>query len=170
MKKSTNFLTLAAVTLLLVFSITSCTTKTEEAKEPVAEPVVEPTFDLATAKAEIVAANQEFMTLFAAADSVGLANLYTQDAKFMMNGAPAIFERKNIQSILSGIMNSGVSRVELKTIDVWGTEGLITEEGELSLFAGDAEVDQGKYLVLWKKEDGKWKLFRDIFNSNLPVE
>ena len=26
-----------------------------------------------------------------------------------------------------------------------------------------------KYIVLWKKAAGRWKLFRDIFNSNLPA-
>ena len=72
---------------------------------------------------------------------------------------------------MSAIMNSGITGVDLRTIEVWGTENLITEEGELSLFVGDTEADQGKYIVLWKKEDGKWKLFRDIFNSNLsPTE
>jgi ketosteroid isomerase-like protein len=30
------------------------------------------------------------------------------------------------------------------------------------------EIDRGKALELWKMEDGKWKLFRDIFNSDLP--
>jgi len=166
MKKSTIFLTLAAVTLFFVSSITSCNNKTEEATET----VVESTFNLTTAKTEIEAANKEFMVFFAASDSVGLANLYSQDAKFMMTGAPAISGRKNIQSILSGIMNSGISSIDLITIDVWGTENLITEEGELSLFVGDSIVDQGKYIVLWKKEDGKWNLFRDIFNSNLAPE
>jgi hypothetical protein len=67
-------------------------------------------------------------------------------------------------------MNSGISSVDLRTIDVWGTEDLVVEEGELSLFVGDKEVDQGKYIVAWKNEEGKWKLFRDIFNSNLPAE
>ena len=149
--------------LLFISSITSCNKKVEEAKET----VVEPTFNLITAKAEIVEANKEFMKLFSAIDSTGLANLYTNDAKFMMNGAPAISGKENIQSTFSAIMNSGVSGAKLTTIDVWGTENLITEEGSLSLFVGDDEVDQGKYIVLWKKEDGKWKLFRDIFNSNL---
>ena len=110
------------------------------------------------------------MAFFAATDSVGLANLYTQDAKFMNTGEPAITGRKNIQSALSGIMNSGITSVDLRTIGVWGTEDLITEEGEISLFVEEAEVYQGKYIVLWKKDDGKWKLFRDIFNSNLPAE
>jgi len=166
MKKTTKFLTLAAVTLLFFSSVTSCNKKAEETTETAAES----TFNLTTAKAEIVDANKEFMAFFAAADSVGLGSLYTQDAKFMMTGAPAISGRENIQPTLSGIMKSGISSVDLRTIEVWGTEDLIIEEGELSLFVGEAEVDQAKYIVVWKKEDGKWKLFRDIFNSNLPAE
>ena len=144
----------------------------EERKAVLAtETVAESTINLTPAKAEIVAANKEFMTFWAASDLVGLANLYSLDAKFMMHGAPATSGRTNIQSVLSGIINSGVSSVDLRTVDVWGTANQITEEGELSLFVGDKEVDQGKYIVLWKKEDGKWKLFRDIFNSNLaPAE
>jgi ketosteroid isomerase-like protein len=27
-------------------------------------------------------------------------------------------------------------------------------------------VDDGKYLVLWKKTDKGWKMFRDSFSSN----
>ena len=166
MKKSTNFLPLIAVTLLFVFSIISCNNKVEETTET----VTEPTFNLTTAKAEMVALSIEWMAFLAAGDSVGLANMYAQDAKFMMDGAPAISGRKNIQSTFSGMMKSGISRGDLIIIDVWGTENLLAEEGELSLFVGDTEVDQVKYIVLWKKEEGKWKLFRDIFNSNLPAK
>lgn len=166
MKKSTNFLTLVTVTILFVSSITSCNEKAKESKET----IVESTFNLSTAKTEIEAVCKEFMTFVAAADSLGLSNLYTQDAKFMMTGAPAISGIDNIQSTFSAIIKSGVSSADLRTIEVWGTEDLITEEGEYSLFAGETEVDQGKYLVLWKKVDGKWKFFRDIFNSNLPAQ
>ena len=166
MKNSVKLFTLITMTLLFVSSITSCNKKVEETKET----VVEPPFNLTTAKAEIIAANKEFMTYFAAGDSVGLANLYTLDAKFMNTGAPAVTGRKNIQSVISGIMNSGISSANLTTVEVWGTEDFLTEEGKVSLFVKESEVYQGKYLVLWKKDDGKWKLFRDIFNSSLPAE
>ncbi len=158
-----RYFTLIFATLLLASTITSCNYTAEVTKET----TVESAFNLEIAKEEIIDANKAFMTLFAAGDSIGLSNLYTKDAKFMMTGAPAISGTKNIQSTFSSIMKSGVSSVNLVTIEVWGTENLITEEGTLSLFVGDAEVDQGKYLILWKKEDGKWKFFRDIFNSNL---
>jgi len=166
MKTLTKTLTRLAIALLFAFSITSCK---EEVKETV-EIMPKPEFNLTTAKAEIIAANKIFSTLYAATDSVGLSNAYTQDAKIMMNGAPAISGRENIQSVLSSIMNSGVSNISLNTIEVWGMDGLVVEEGELSLSVGDDVVDKGKYLVLWKKKDGKWKLFRDIFNSNLAAE
>jgi len=30
-------------------------------------------------------------------------------------------------------------------------------------------LDKGKYIVIWKKVDGEWKYYRDIFNSDLPI-
>lgn len=154
---------LFAMLFLCIGITTSCKNQTEDTKEDVNEV---PAFNLETAKAEIIAANKTFAEAFAAKDSVGLANLYTKDAKFMMQGSPAIVGRANIQSVASGFMNSGIT-VDLETIDVWGTEDYITEEGQVSLYAGENKVDECKYIVLWKNVDGKWHLHRDIFNSNL---
>ncbi len=128
-----------------------------------------PKFDLTIAKQEIEEANRIFMDLVAKGDSVGLANSYTNDAKFMNAGAPAFVGRANIQKAMAGIINSGVTKVDLRLKEVFGTEDLIAEEGELTIYVKDAAVAEEKYIVLWKKEDGKWKLFRDIFNSNLPA-
>jgi len=163
MKKTTNHLKVSGLVLLLAFAVTSCSEKKHEETN---EPVTKSEFNLTNAKAEIEAANKEFMAFVAAGDSVGLANLYTEDAKFMSAGNPAVSGRKNIQSAMSGIIKSGITRVDLRLIDVWGTEDLLVEEGDLSLFVGDKNVSEEKYIVVWKKEEGKWKLFRDIFNSN----
>lgn len=150
--------TLIMATALVI----SCTPKTEEAATS--------TFDLVTAKAEIEQANKEFMALVAAGDSVGLANAYTADAKLMSGGAPSVIGKANIQSAIRGMFESGLTGIDLRLENVYGTEDLIAEEGELTLYAGDNVIGEEKYIVLWKKEDGKWKLFRDIFNSNMPVE
>ena len=47
---------------------------------------------------------------------------------------------------------------------------MLAEEG-IFTFAdkGGTALDKGKYIVLWKKEDGKWKLFGDCYNFDLPV-
>lgn len=116
------------------------------------------------------AANKEFMALVAAGDSVGLVNAYTIDVKFMEGGSPLVIDRKNIQSARKSMVEFGLTSLDLRLENVYGTEDLIAEEGELTLYAVDKAIGEEKYIVLWKKEDGKWKLFRDIFNSNLSVE
>lgn len=169
MKKSAFYLKLLGV-LLIIFSFSACNNKADkEVKEEKKTPP-ESTFSLTEAKKEIVEANDKFSELFAAKDSAGVANLYTEDAKFMMNGSPAIKGREEIKAVMSGFINADFTRVDLKTIDVWGTEDLLAEEGELKLYKGDTEVDKGKYIVLWKKVDGEWHLFRDIFNTDLTPE
>ncbi|MCG9970957.1 YybH family protein [Christiangramia crocea] len=168
--KRSDFYSALAGALLIIFLISGCNNKTNEPKEEKQEATPEATFDLKTAKTEIIDANTEFSKLYAARDSVELAKLYTEDAKFMMHGSPAVEGRENIQSVMSGIMNSGISKVDLRTINVWGTEDLVIEEGELTMYREGVEVDQGKYIVLWKKVDGEWHLFRDIFNSDMASQ
>lgn len=157
---------LACLGMLACFALVGC----KEAPKEETETMEEPTFDLAMAKQEIIDANKVFMDRFNVADSVGVANLYAPDAKFMMNGAPAFVGREQIQSALSMIIKMGITRVDLTTVDVWGNEDYVTEEGQLKLYAGDQEVDQGKYVLLWKNIDGQWHLFRDCFNSDLQPQ
>ncbi len=42
------------------------------------------------------------------------------------------------------------------------------------IFAFDTDngrvTDKGKYVVVWKKVDGSWKVAADIFNTNLPAQ
>lgn len=165
MKNPTKFLTLIAVVLLFISSIVSCSEKTPTSVET----ITESRFDLATAKTEIEAANKELIALLVKADSEGISKCFTKDAKFMMSGTPSISGMKNIQSTFSGLIKSGITNLDLKTTEVWGAEYLITEEGMFSLFAGETKVDYGKFIVLWKKEEGKWKLHRDMISSDKPL-
>ncbi|MCZ4408887.1 DUF4440 domain-containing protein [Cryomorphaceae bacterium 1068] len=172
MKKSA-FFPHSFIAFLALFTLSiglqSCEQPTEEVEIEVVEEIV-PEFDLEAAKAEIEEANKNFAALVAAGDSVGLANSYTVDAQFMNSGAPAVKGRAAIQSAMSGIVQSGITAVDIRLEEVYGTEALLAEVGELTLYVGDDAVAEEKYIVLWKKEDGRWKLFRDIFNSNTPTE
>lgn len=164
MKSSSNFLNQMAGLFALcsiAIGFQGCNEQPKEKESTVAE------FNLITARAEIEEANKNFMALFASGDSAGLANSYTIDAKFMSAGAPAIVGRANIQTDMSNIIQSGITGIDIRTENIYGTEDLIAEEGELTLFVGNEAVSVEKYIVLWKKEEGRWKMFRDIYNSNL---
>jgi len=43
----------------------------------------------------------------------------------------------------------------------WHTFAIDTDNGRVT--------GKGKYLVVWKKVDGMWKVSADIFNTNLPL-
>jgi ketosteroid isomerase-like protein len=41
------------------------------------------------------------------------------------------------------------------------------EVGKYTLSGDSGKVnDRGKYIVIWRKVGGQWKLYRDIFNTN----
>ena len=128
-------------------------------------------FDLTKAKADIAEGNKNFEMYVSKGDSVGLAaNCYTIDATFLVPNSPAAKGRKAIESVAGGIFKSGITGAKLTTTEIWGDGNTITEEGSFVLTIKDGTVvDTGKYLVLWKKEDGKWKLHRDCFNSDMPA-
>jgi len=43
------------------------------------------------------------------------------------------------------------------------------ETGKYELFVGDkVSAEKGKFIVIWKEENGKWKMHRDIWNSDAP--
>ena len=161
MNKTSSFVLPA----LLACAFTAC----NNAPNPVTvEKPEKPAFNLTIAKKEIEDVNQNFMNLLAKADSVGIANLYSTDARFMNAGMPAVQGRANIQKLMSGFIQTGITKVDIRLKDVFGTEELLAEEGDYTLYVKDKAIADEKYIVLWKKEDGKWKLFRDISNSNRP--
>ncbi|RYY13811.1 MAG: DUF4440 domain-containing protein [Chitinophagaceae bacterium] len=151
--------------LLATSSIISCDT----AENPELVEIKKPVFSLDSARAGIQAANKTFMELLTKGDSAGIANLYTDDAKLLFPDAPPIVGKAAIQSVFGGIIRSGVTRVELITKEVFGTEELVGEEEEVNIYVGDKIVAEDKALVLWKKENGQWKLFRDMTNAQKKI-
>jgi uncharacterized protein (TIGR02246 family) len=160
MKQSTlSFLMIA----LIALAITSCN---DGGKDKMTEQSA-PAFNLDSAKQSIEHQNAAFQKAFETSDSVGLANLFASDGKMMMPGSPSIVGRAAIGSMVAKFMKMNVKR-EAKTIDVWGNGDLLAEEGTASLFdQKGVELDHAKYLVVWKMEDGQWKLFRDMWNTDL---
>lgn len=129
-----------------------------------------PEFDLVKAGKEINEANAEFIELFNNSDSTGLANMFTTDGKSMEPNEPAYTGREAIRRHYAIVMSAGASTLELTTSGLWGDEKLLAEEGVFSFMnKKNIVMDKGKYIVLWKKEEGKWKLFRDCYNSDWPV-
>jgi hypothetical protein len=45
---------------------------------------------------------------------------------------------------------------------------MVVEEGDYVFPDGKGgSFDKGKFIALWKPEDGKWKLYREIWNTDI---
>lgn len=119
---------------------------------------------------EIQDANQLFMTAVTDADVKALGAMYTADAKLLPANSEAIEGAEAISGFWSATMGMGIKKVMFETTTARQVGDMAIEEGKYALYVeGDHIVDQGKYMVTWKKEEGKWKVYRDIWNTNAPA-
>lgn len=122
-------------------------------------------------RSEIEQANQKFMDTFRSGDAAGMAALYTENGMVLPPNDSFIEGREHIQRFWQGVMDKGVKSVELRIREVeqLGDTAYEVSRATLALENGQV-IDQSKYVVVWKRQNGEWKLHRDIFNSNLKAE
>jgi ketosteroid isomerase-like protein len=141
--------TLLCLSLIITFSITNGQNSGSE------------TFDLQKARIIIESLDRQFAQHFYNGDSISLYNMYAKGASL---------ENKRGNEILLSwgqqIRNS--IRNDTRTI-IYTTTSLSTDSEflvELGTYEfrdskGNSKY-KGKYLVVWKQEDGNWKLYRDM--------
>ena len=101
--------------------------------------------------------------------------LYTSDGLLLPYNSPPIEGPKAIVEVwkswgeLPNVdINFGANRIEASSSgDIaydygWYTFAFDTDNGRVT--------DKGKYIVVWKKVGGAWKIAADIFNTNLPAQ
>ncbi|HET9950652.1 MAG TPA: SgcJ/EcaC family oxidoreductase [Candidatus Eisenbacteria bacterium] len=129
-----------------------------------------PQSDPAAARAGIEAANRDFSKGVAAHDAKALALLYTEDAKLLPPNAPPVLGRDAIAKFWESLLELPIQSLALETVEVHGTGDEVTEEGRYSLIGANGEtVEVGKTLVVWRKTDAGWRLYRDMWSSDAPA-
>lgn len=102
-------------------------------------------------------------------DSVALASHYASNAVVMPPNSDVV-TGNNIMGLWAGVLRMGVKDFKLTITDITGSGDMYAETGTYEVFVADNKsVDKGKYVAVWKKENGNWKMYRDIWNSNMPA-
>ena len=118
-------------------------------------------------KAKIEAVNAKWVELFGKDDFEGIAQLYTVDATAFPPGSPMVKGRAAIGALWKGLAEH-VSNPKLATLDVKRLSPRAAREiGTFTLMTKDPTPKEisGKYLVVWEKVRGEWKLAADIWND-----
>lgn len=125
--------------------------------------------DVEGVEGDIEAVNARFESFIAGQQWDSLASIYTDDAVLMPQGAPMERGPAGIRQGFMEMGQMGVTAVDLETQEVEVEGDMANEIGQYTLRAGGSQIDRGKYLVVWKNEDGVWKIHRDMFNSDSPM-
>ncbi len=124
---------------------------------------------LEEAKKAIAESNAIYFESFAKHDVSIFINRYADDACIMAPFAPQACGKQNIEDFFHTAYNIyGLRNGKFITTAVYGDgREYVTEEGLWQSHNDKGELfDDGKFLVLWKKTDKGWKMFRDSFSSN----
>ncbi|HCM75769.1 MAG TPA: hypothetical protein DIS90_05280 [Cytophagales bacterium] len=118
---------------------------------------------------QILKQTELFSLSYMNADFESLANSYTADAKILPPGAGIIEGREAIKKrwILPDGVRILLHKVTPSEITVQGNWAydLGYYEGKTRKKNGEEVAWKGKYLIVWKKETGTWKMYADAWNG-----
>ena len=149
-----------------IIAFASCNSDKKEAGET----TTTSSFNLDSAKAEIAASNAVFSDGFMKNDSSLYISRYTKDGCIMPANSPRLCGSEQLAAFFSGGYAMGIRNVKLTTDEVMGGPDVVTETGQYEILdAAGKSLDKGKFIVAWKQEDGKWKMYRDIWTTDAPM-
>ena len=150
---------LLVLTLAVTFLV-SCTT---------APPPDTTAEDIQTINAVI----KQFVDAINQGDAAAVAALYTEEANLLPPNSPIIVDRKGIQAFWQNGFDAGVGNLQPTVIELHVSGDMAHEVGTYTLTIqpeeGEAISDNGKYVVIWKRENDTWKLDVEIWNSSVPL-
>jgi uncharacterized protein (TIGR02246 family) len=133
-------------------------------------------FQIDAIRYQIAAANERFAAAISRGDKQSLAALFTEDVLVLPPHRESIAGREHVVNFWAAVASN--PQVSIKStfttleLNAWGD--VVCEIGAARIVAAsqgqEKLLDVGKYLVIWKKIDGAWKMHRDIFNSDLPAK
>jgi ketosteroid isomerase-like protein len=126
-------------------------------------------FNMDSVRAAIDANNKVFAASMKNGDSLAFIGTYTSDGCVMPSNTAKLCGAKGIGDFFSWTKQMGAGDLLFVVSEVTGGKDLVSEEGTYEVKGKDgASMEKGKYLVTWKQENGQWKKYRDIWNSDAP--
>ncbi len=122
-------------------------------------------------KRAIAESNTVYWQAFTTGDSSLFIKRYAEDACIMPPNSKEMCGKKAASTFFNVAYKiMGIRSGKFTTTNVFpGNDEYVTENGLFELRDANGKlIDNGKYLVLWKKTDKGWKMYKDCFNSDNP--
>jgi ketosteroid isomerase-like protein len=124
-------------------------------------------FDLVAMKKFIREKNDQFTKAHITGDNAAIDTLFTSDGKSFPPNAEPVIGRETISKLTAEYIKYGVSEFHEETTELYGCEDMLIDQGNYTMTYGpDNTVEKGKYINVWKKVDGQWKIYSNMWNTN----
>ncbi len=157
---------LISTAFLVANCLSSC--KSSQNEKTTDSQLSSPGFDMKRERSFIDSMGAKFTEEFRNGDSAALASHYSSDAEMLFPNHEPI-KGKDILSTWGSYIRGGIKNstrdLRFITSDLTGDIEFMIETGTYEMRDDKKTIqDKGRYVVVWKKENGQWKLYRDIGN------
>lgn len=134
-------------------------------------PPAEPAVDVAAEAAAIMQLERDWSAMFGAGDVDAIMNLHAADAVQFPDGMEAVVGQEALRASWEAF-----AAMEDLNISWEPTAAFVSPDGNMAYDYGTSLMETpdgavpGKYLVVWVKVDGEWKVAADMFNSNVAPQ
>lgn len=125
--------------------------------------------DSAEARKQIDAGNDRFIRGWISGDADLFAGCFAEDGALFRGGGAVVRGRDAIRARMKDVFSRyRMARGTIRTTGLWFLDDRAYETGKWVFTIGRAdslnaaEPDSGYYLEIWRVEDGRWKMWRDI--------
>jgi ketosteroid isomerase-like protein len=123
-------------------------------------------------EAAVKAVTEKFATDLAKGDLKAISLLYTGDAKLLPPNEAAISGRAAILAYFEKNLRPDlVTRAKFSHYEIYGSGDAATSISELEMYDGKGHiVERGRQTIVLIKQGGEWKIHRDMWSDNTPLE
>jgi uncharacterized protein (TIGR02246 family) len=127
--------------------------------------------DTAEEAAAIMALEREWSSRFAKKDVDWIMDLHADDARQMPPGAPSVVGLQALRAAWEAMANAEGLDISWEPVEahVAASGDLAYDFGTATTRTPDGGTEMGKYLVVWVRRDGAWRVAVDMFNDDGPA-
>lgn len=127
-------------------------------------------FDLAAAREEIAELNERFTGAHLAGDVEAIDAMFAPNAVSYPPGAPAVRGFPALHDFTVEYLAAGLSEFREETTELYGNEEVVVDAGTYVVTWGtDPVTERGKYLNVWQRVGGEWKIRSNMWNVDAPA-
>jgi ketosteroid isomerase-like protein len=104
-------------------------------------------------------ANEQLVAALRDGNYGSVASFYSDSASLLPPGGQAIIGRGDITQFWAGVLRGGGVDAKIFTEDIEQSCDMAAERGRFSL-----GTTSGKYVVVWRKIRGQWRIWSDVYN------